>query len=181
MKRILIIASLAVVTAANAQTASSFHAVDFVGLTTTEPSPLKLSTSLTSGATVTIDGITFSIVDVFGVYKVATTGSLSSASSKSAPWSWKFDGLSGPQTVAGWEDNDKSNSISSGEVQNFEFKSLTATAGSTVVNGYHIRINGSYKGSNTFYAYGKTSAPVPEPASMAVIALGGLFLRRRKK
>jgi hypothetical protein len=83
--------------------------------------------------------------------------------------------------LVGWDNNSKSNSLSAGEKFDFEFKSLTTTAGTATDYGFHIRINGSFKGSDTFYAYSKSSAPVPEPASLAVIGLGGLFLRRRKK
>jgi hypothetical protein len=181
MKRILVLASFAAVAAANAQTASSFHLASFKGLTVTESSPLKFSVSLASGSTVTLGGNTYTIKDIFGVYKRASVGQFTGADSKSAASKWNYDGISGPKDLVGWDNNSKSNSLSAGEKFDFEFKSLTTTAGTATDYGFHVRINGSFKGSDTFYAYSKSSAPVPEPASLAVIGLGGLFLRRRKK
>jgi len=182
MKRTLILASVFAVSAAQAQTLSSFQLSDIDGLTVTESSPLKFSVSLAPGATVNIGGTSYAIKDVFGVYRVATSGGYTDAGSKSAPWSWKWDGLSGPKQVAGWDDNDKGNSLSAGENFEFEFSKLTATAGTVETYGFHVRIDGKLNGSDTFYTRDKNFAPVPEPTSMAILGFGGLaFLRRRFK
>jgi hypothetical protein len=182
MKRALILLAVGAATAAQAQTLSSFHLANFDGLTITESNPLKFSVSMAPGTTTLIGGNKYTVKDIFGVYRIATKGGFTSAASKSAPWSWKWDGLSGPQQVAGWENNSKSNSLSAGETFNFEFDKLTSTAGTETTYGFHVRINETFNGSNTFYAYNKSFAPVPEPTSMAILGIGGLaFLRRRFK
>jgi|GEM_PF-2827814 len=181
MKRTLIFAALATVAVSSAQTKSSFSTVELTGLTATQSSPLSFTVSLASGATLKLGDKTYTITDVVGFYQVATVGSFASASSKTTPSGWGFKGLSGSKQVTGWADSDQKQAVKSNASKTFAFKALTSTSGAKISNGFEVKINGKYNNCDTFYVINKTSAPVPEPASFAVIGLGGLFLRRRKK
>lgn len=181
MKRILIFAALVTVAVSSAQTKSSFSTVELNGLTATQSSPLSFTVSLANGATLKLGNKTYSITNVVGFYQVAETGSFTTSSSKSTPSGWGFKSLSGSKQVTGWSDSDQKQSVKSNSSKTFAFKTLTSTSGAKISNGFEVKINGKYNDCDTFYVINKTSAPVPEPASFAVIGLGGLFLRRRKK
>jgi len=182
MKNLLILSLAAVSTGAFAQSANSFQAVTFEGLTATEPLSYNLNISLSSGAKVTLNGVQYTIKDVFGVFRFTKTGTISQAASSLAPTSWKFDGVQNKNTnTIGWTNNNKSNSLSPGESFDFKLGSFAATG--AVLTGYHVRVNGNLAGGgDTFFAYGPTvPAPVPEPATIAVLGLGAAALLRRKK
>jgi hypothetical protein len=175
---------ITVVAAAGAQSASSFQPVSLTGITATETAPGKFSVSFAStGASMVYNGQTYQLESVFGFYQVAKSGKFTAAEDKSKPSNWSFKGLSGNKTVTGWSNNSKSNSLTAGETFNYEFKKLTATSGAEVVTGYHVRVFGHLPGgSDTLFVTGVPPvAPVPEPASMAVLGLGLLAIRRKRR
>ncbi|MDX2066039.1 MAG: PEP-CTERM sorting domain-containing protein [Fimbriimonadaceae bacterium] len=183
-KAIVGLGLITVVAAAGAQSASSFKPVTLSGLTATETAPGKFSVSFAStGASMVYNGQTYQLRDVFGFYQVAKSGDFTAAQDKSKPSNWSFKSLSGNASVTGWSNNSKSNSLSAGETFNYEFKKLTTTSGAEVVTGYHVRVFGQLAGgSDTMYVHGVPPvAPVPEPASMAVLGLGLLAFRRKRR
>lgn len=131
---------------------------------------------------------TYNITEVFGVYKVAKTGSYTAATAKTTPSGWSFSGASSGSTsnVVGWTDPTKKNAIEIGQSKSFAYNVLTASTGSTTFTGYHIRVAEKISGNaNTLFIYTTApnkTAPVPEPATMAVMVVGaaGLLRRRRK-
>jgi len=166
--------------AASAVTISSFHSGTISGVSSTLAGT-DMSVSMSQGATFVFQGNTYSIQFLFGAYELGTGGSLT-ATQGTAPAHWAWTTVS---LVAGYDDNAKKNPLNpTNSPFDFTFGSISGTG---LQAGYHamfdkdIIVDGVDTGGKTAFITG--SAPVPEPASYAVLVVGtiGLLVRRKKR
>jgi hypothetical protein len=182
MRNVLTFSVIVAVASANATTVSDFKLADIKGLTVTETNPLKFTLGFSKPGTVTVGGKTYTLKEVYGVYKIAHTGKFTAATSKSAPYGWSNFNLNTGKNLVGWYTTSTTRSIKAYGTGTFEFKTLTSAPGSVVNNGFKVRVTDKNNCDYTMYVYSKSFAPVPEPTSMAILGIGGLaFLRRRFK
>lgn len=178
MKRVILTTAIicGIVGAASAQTFSSFNDVTtFTGITITPGlGTAPFTVSLAANASMKYNGTTYGVDQILGVYALNANGDLS-ATAGTTPSGWSFvNHNSGPGGIAGYEGNSNSARINNGESKTFSFGSL----GSGVTGiGYHLQFNCYTPFGQTAYV----TAPVPEPASMAVLGLGIFGLIRRKR
>ena len=166
--------------AASAVTLSSFHSGTISGVSSTL-SGVNFSVSMSPGSSFVFQGNTYAIQFIFGAYELGTGGSLT-ATQGTAPdhWGWTTGSL-----VAGYDDNAKKNPLNPTDSPfDFTYGSISGTglqAGYHVMFDKNVVIDGVDSGGKTLFITG--SAPVPEPASYAVLVVGaiGLLVRRKKR
>ena len=180
MKRALLRASaFGIATTAMGQTANSFNPVQLYGVTDTG-SNTAFTIDIAPDASLTYLGETYAIKSISAVYKISLTGSIDSATNGVGnPDGWKFQEARGD--IAGWENMNKKLAIPAGSSADFNFATLSASAGADLVTAYRIELDrGASSGGNSIYAYQATNA-VPEPASMIALGIGGFALMRRRR
>lgn len=154
-----------------AQSRSSFQTPTAIsGVTVTKLNTTDYNVALAIGSTITIGGSTDTITDIFGFWALDNNDDLSATGSTQGAWGFDSN-YAGSGGIVGFKTNPNTG-ITQGNNQTFHFDSITGT-----IEGYgaHVRLaNG-----NTLYAV--TTQAVPEPASFAVLGLGGLLMMRRKR
>jgi len=117
----------------------------------------------------------YNITDVFGFWTLSNDVDFNVVNQASNQWS-PSNNNAGPGAIAGWKTNPNTG-ITPNNSYTFTFDSLNTDAVDQL--GFHIRLDeyaNFWNGDTGF-------ATVPEPTSMAVLALGaiGLAARRRRK
>lgn len=129
---------------------------------------------LQTGASVTDASGTYSILDLFGVYRISNGDTYQATGSDKN--GWKFDSnFTGPGGVAGWSIKPPQNGLQPGDAKlNFAFNTVTGAGDGY---GIHVRLSNGY---TKFY---EVPGAVPEPATMTAFAgaLAILARRRRRK
>ncbi len=178
LRLLLPIAALTLLSATSfAQSRSSFTVPDALsGITITQLNATDYNVALAVGSTVTIGGSTNAITDVFGFWALDDNDDLSATGSTQGAYSFNAN-YSGAGGIVGFKTNPNTG-ITQGTNQTFHFDSIAGT-----VEGYgvHLRITNGL----TYYMGPLTGTQgqgaVPEPASYAVLGLGGLLMIRRKR
>lgn len=173
------VAGLAVVlvSAASAQSISSFNAADISGISVLQ-SGNQITLSVDSGASLTYLGNTYNVTDVFGVWAMDFGPGATLNASGSNQGVWNFNSSTNASgNIFGWKTNPNTG-VTPGGTQVLNYSSLS---GSIDDFGYHIRVDGNLPGGgNTAYFYHEA---VPEPASLILLggAAAGILAQRRKK
>ncbi len=154
-----------------AQSRSSFLTPNaLTGVSVTKVNSTDFTVGLAVGSTITINGVTDTVTDIFGFWALDNDDDLSGTGSTIG--SWGFDSnYSGSGGIVGFKTNPNTG-ITQGGSQSFHFNSLSGT-----VEGYGVHVR--TVNSNTIYT--ATVAAVPEPATFAVLGLGAVALIRRKR
>ncbi len=156
---------------AMAQSRSSFQTSNtLTGVTVHKLNATDYSVGLAVGSTISINGSTDTVTDIFGFWALDDNDDLTGTGSTIGQWGFDTN-YSGSGGIVGFKTNPNTG-ITQGGSQTFHFDSLSGT-----VEGYgvHVRL----ANSNTLYT--ATVAAVPEPASFAVLGLGAIALIRRKR
>jgi hypothetical protein len=177
---------------ASAAELSSFSITGaFSGVTITTGDGINFFVGMSSGgATFVLGSTTYIVTDILGFYQLADGPGVSATNADfhgvtnnpGASNTWEEDNSnSSPHHVVGWKAHpaDPGNGIDPGETEHFNFGSITPLANITDT-GLHVRVQGFFPGTT-----GPTGnirfSTVPEPATLAVLAIGGLSLLRRRK
>jgi hypothetical protein len=152
------------VTASNDITVSSFDGLTFTVLLGPNPWVVYNST-------------TYIVTDAFGFYVLEDTGDVSATGTNQNFWTFDLNN-SGPGGLSGWEAANANSGITPGQSISFTFTTLNPTSWDRF--GFHLRYSAEFEqtGGNTSFV------AVPEPASLAALALGAagiVRLRRRRR
>ncbi|HZH98544.1 MAG TPA: PEP-CTERM sorting domain-containing protein [Fimbriimonadaceae bacterium] len=156
---------------ASAQNANAFKTVDaFTGVTIRQNGTM-FELLLGQDATVTFNGRTHSIDNVQGFWLISDTGKLNATQSPIPNWDIHTnDG--GQGSTAGWQTQQR-NAIQQGGSMKFTFTQVNQS----VLSAFGLKVH-----ANGTPAHIRIDAqPVPEPATLAGLALGGAALLRRRK
>lgn len=152
-------------------------------------SSLDYTVSLSNGASLYFDGLSYDITDIFGFYAVGNDFTATGYALENGAWKWVTK--TSPEDLAGWTNNNKSNAITQGGSMTFTFASLLVNEPPPVM-GLHVRLalggNASPFGSGEtgfiIPSDGSNPNPVPEPgtilAALSILAPVGMTFRRRK-
>lgn len=160
------------VAGAFAQQFSSFKLVDAIeGLTVEQLSPLEFKVALSPEASVTSQGVSAGVTDVFGFWALAEGEVISGSTSGFGVWN--AHSASNPHgSILGWKTNPNLG-ITQGQDLVFEFDSLNLAQVDTF--GFHLRLDAPLTtgGGNTVYVF------VPAPGVGAILLVAGLVAARR--
>lgn len=162
---------------ASAQSYNSFNPTSLIYGISVEKSGLSYTVSLDSGAYVTLtDGTHLDVEEVFGFWTLSKDVDLNASGEDQNGWGWNQKDANGH--IAGWHDPDKHHDLHPGDSLTFTYDTLDE--GAVEDYGFHLLYTQEWKGGNTAYFKG---TPVPEPASILAMALGGglILLRKRAK
>ena len=155
-----------------AQSRSSFQTPTALsGVTVIKQNATDFTVGLGVGSTISINGFTDTITDIFGFWALDNNDDLTGTGS--AIGNWGFDSnYSGSGGIVGFKTNPNTG-ITQGGSQSFHFNSLSGTD-----EGYGVHVR--TMNNNTLYVT-TNAAAVPEPATFAVLGLGAVALIRRKR
>lgn len=168
LKGTIIIASIAVVGVASAQSVSSFNYAQISGVSVNRTGN-QIDLVVGAAPTITWNNVTYNVTEAFGVWALDDNNDMGGTGTNQNGWT--FDSGNG---IRGWKTNPNNGFINSSLT--FNYTTLTGTVEDF---GFHLRVAGNFPGGgNTAYF-----RPVPEPASLAALGLGaiGLIGRRRRR
>lgn len=172
---IISILGLAVVGMSSAQSRSSFSTpASWTGIDITSTGPKSWNLALSGAPTITWQGQTYEVLDVFGFWLLDNDNDMSAKGQSFGVWTYNQN-YSGTGGIAGYKTN-PNKGVERGESQTYTFKEVNGN-----VDGFGIHVRVSLDDCiETFYF--EQPAPVPEPASLAAIGVGvAAFARRRRK
>jgi hypothetical protein len=175
MKRLLSI-TLATAVSANlmAQDRASFELVTGLSGLTSLLTGLTLQTSLNAGAQFVYQSQTYVITDVFAIFVLDDDDDFAATGVSQGVWTY-HDNYSLTGAIAGWHTNPNTG-LTVGQQVTHSYASLTGTP---EWFGYHVRVTPILPNEeDTMYI---VAGAVPEPAALAVLALGGLALLNRRR
>lgn len=157
-----------------AQDRASFELISGLSGLTSSLTGLNLQTSLSPGAQFVYQAQTYSISEVFATFLLDDDDDLVATGIDQGIWRY-HDNYTGLGGIAGWHTNPNSGIIA-GQNVNLNYTTLT---GAPEWFGYHVRVTPMLPNqSDTIYI---VAGAVPEPAGLAVLALGGLALLNRRR
>jgi len=160
--------------AASAQSWSSFTEVGVISDVLVSSSTLTHTVTALSAPSVTIASQTYAITEIFGFW-ILSNNDITSTANSFGVWSVNTNN-GGTGGIAGWSTNPNTGILPNGS-ETFTFNSFSGTQDEI---GFHVRLangTGPLAGQTVFIK----GEPVPEPATLSALALGGLGLLRRKR
>ncbi len=157
-----------------AQDRASFELISGLFGLTSSLTGLDMQTSLSLGAQFVYQAQTYSITDVFAVFLLDDNDDFVATGVDQGVWVY-HDNYSFTGGIAGWHTNPNTG-LTSGQQVTHNYASLTGTP---EWFGYHVRVTPILPNEeDTIYI---VAGAVPEPAGLAVLALGGLALLNRRR
>ncbi len=162
-----------------AQSRSSFQNVGTIDAIGVDSSNGGLTYTVNVGAapSFSLGGFNYSIQDVFGFWLLSNQD-ISATHSDTGVWD-AHENNAGSGGIAGWKTNPNTGLVVN-QSKAFTFDALNV---SSPTYGFHVRLTNAGNGplaGNTLYV---TGTPVPEPATMSVLALSlaAMVAKRKKK
>lgn len=168
-------ALIAVAVASAAPNKSSFIQPSFLnGVVINKLSEASFEVQVLGGASVTDASGSYTITDLFAVYRIANNDTYASTG-VTQNGSWDFESnFSGPGGVAGWATKPPQSGLQPGDSKlKFDYATVT---GAGDAYGIHVRLSNGY---TKYYEVPPTA--VPEPSTMAVVAGALAILARRRR
>lgn len=172
------ILGLAVVGMSGAQSRSSFSVpTTWTGLIIESTGPKTWNVALSGTPTITWNGNTYDVTDVFGFWLLDNNDDMSAQGQNSGVWNYN-ENYSGTGGIAGFKTN-PNKGITVGNSRDFTFSNVS---GSAETFGIHARVSLNNV-VETFYFEGdfENPATVPEPATLAVLGIGAAAIARRRR
>lgn len=171
------ILGLAVVGISNAQSRSSFSApTSWTGVTIEGTGPKSWNLALNGAPTITWQGNTYNVLDVFGFWLLDNDNDMSAQGQSSGVWTYNQN-YSGTGGIAGFKTN-PNKGVKPGHDQDFTFQNVSGTVETF---GIHARVSLD-DCIETFYFEGQfEDTAVPEPASLAILGIGTATVLRRRR
>jgi hypothetical protein len=165
---------------ASAQSRSSFLAVDSVtGLNVAiSGDGLTYTLSFDPGAYFSYLGDDYAITDVFGIWALSDDDDLTVTHSDIDVWDAHANNAGGGG-IAGWKTNPNTG-LTSGQSKVFTFDSLSSDL--VERQGFHVRLDGTFPGTEGNTGYITTEEVIPEPMSLLALGTAGaaLIAKRRR-
>lgn len=168
-------ALIAVAAASAAPNRSAFIQPSFLnGVVINKLSEASFEVQMLGGASVTDASGSYTITDLFAVYRIADNDTyVSTGGTQNGTWDFEAN-FSGPGGVAGWATKPPQSGLQPGDSKlRFDYATVTGTGNRY---GAHLRLSNGY----TKY-YEIPASPVPEPSTMAVVAGALAILARRRR
>lgn len=179
MKKGLLIAFASLVaTMANAQSRSSFLAVDVISdiIVNVSNGGLRYEVIVGANPTFTYQGTDYNITEVWGFWTLSDDDDLTVTNSDIGIWKVN-NSNSGTGGIAGWKTQTPNDGLTPGQSFTFDYSALSVDKVERL--GFDVRLDGIFPGTS-----GNTGriTVVPEPASMLALAVGvATLVRRRRK